>query len=185
MTDMVQRAWSDDVLRFWFDELTEEQWWASTPALDETIRQRFGALLRRVEVESIDTLAATPETALVAVIVLDQFSRNLFRRTAEAFASDAKALAIAEMAIARGHDAQLTADQRSFLCMPFVHAEDLAAQARAVELFTTLGKVDNLRAAQEHQAIIQRFGRFPHRNAALGRASTHEEATQPRSPPPS
>ena len=114
------------------------------------------------------------ETALAAVIGCDQFPRNMFRGTPRAFATDAKALALAEDAIALGFDARVPVVRRQFFYLPFEHAEDRQAQARSVALFAPLGE-ESLRWAQAHKAIIDRFGRFPHRNAILGRASTPEE----------
>jgi uncharacterized protein (DUF924 family) len=167
--------WSKTVLRFWFDELAEAQWWSSTPALDEIIRVRFLGLYRQVADDDLSRMTDTPETSLAAVITLDQFPRNMFRRTAEAFATDTKARRIAETAIDTAQDMQLTEDQRQFLYMPLMHAEDSAAQARSLAIFTALGRENNLRAAQEHTVLIQRFGRFPHRNSVLGRVSSAEE----------
>jgi uncharacterized protein (DUF924 family) len=167
--------WSDDVLSFWFTELTQEQWWSSTPELDEQIRGRFLGVTRSASASDIGDLTQTPERALAAVIALDQFPRNMFRRTTAAFATDTKALQVTETAIAKGHNTALTATQRHFLYMPFMHAEDANAQARGLAAFTALGDADGLKAAIEHKAIIDRFGRFPHRNEALGRASTAEE----------
>jgi len=125
--------------------------------------------------------AADARTALAATIVLDQFSRNMFRGTPAAFAADAQALAIAEAAIARGFDVGLPPERRQFFYLPFEHAEDPGLQARCVELFTPLGE-EAVRWAMAHKVIIDRFGRFPHRNAILGRASTPEEIEFLRGP---
>lgn len=175
MTLPILEHWSVDVLRFWFETMTEEQWWASTPELDEKIRLRFLSVTRNVAEDDVDRLTQTPHIALAAVIALDQFPRNMFRRTAEAFATDAKALRVAETSLSKGQDAQLTTTERQFLYMPFMHAETTAAQAQAVAVFTALGRENNLRAAIDHKAVFDRFGRFPHRNMALGRKSTAEE----------
>jgi uncharacterized protein (DUF924 family) len=122
-----------------------------------------------------DELSADPRIALAAVIVLDQMSRNMFRGTARAFAADPQALRVAEAAIAGGFDAGLSKDQRRFLYLPFEHCEDRAAQARAVALMASLDDPDLVKWAQAHRAVIDRFGRFPHRNGILGRPSTAEE----------
>ena len=112
---------------------------------------------------------------IVVLIVLDQFSRNLFRGSAQAFATDPHALAVAQQAVERGWDQQLSKDQRLFLYMPFQHAEDRAIQQRSIDLFTALGDAQTLDYARRHKEVIDRFGRYPHRNAALGRDSTQEE----------
>ena len=122
----------------------------------------------------IDLCLTNFATALAATIVLDQFSRNMFRGTPAAFASDPKALAIAQASVARGFDADLPEKRRQFFYLPFEHSEDAAVQARSVTLFATLGE-GYLRWAQAHKVIVDRFGRFPHRNAVLGRVSTPEE----------
>ena len=170
------KHWSDDVLRFWFAELTEEQWWKSTPDLDAAIRSRFSGFHEAVMAEPIEFLAVSPEWSLAAVIVLDQFSRNIFRKSGRAFAGDAKALMIAGTAIDFDFDSTLDTNQRLFLYMPFQHAEDRAVQVRSVALFTALGHQKSLDAAIKHKAIVDRFGRYPHRNAVLGRADTADEA---------
>ena len=123
----------------------------------------------------VEECVADADKALAAVIVCDQFPRNMFRGTPRAFATDSKALTIANAAIAKGYDAALTQSQRQFLYLPFEHAEDAASQARAVELFAPLGDAELTKYAEAHKAIIDRFGRFPHRNAVLGRVSTPEE----------
>ncbi len=117
-----------------------------------------------------------PDGYLAAILVLDQFPRNMFRGDSRAFAADAAALALAKRAIAEGIDARLSPEQRAFLYMPFQHSEDAADQERSVQLFTALGNLLNLDFALRHKAIIDRFGRFPHRNAILGRATTQDEA---------
>jgi uncharacterized protein (DUF924 family) len=143
--------------------------------LDAAVRARFLTLHERLMARPSDELAADPRTALAAVIVLDQMSRNMFRGTARAFAADPQALRVAEAAIARGFDAGLSKEERSFLYLPFEHCEDRAAQARSVALIASLGDPELTGWAQAHRAIVDRFGRFPHRNRILGRASTAEE----------
>jgi uncharacterized protein (DUF924 family) len=168
-------VWAAEVLHFWFKEIAREQWFKRDAAFDEQIRTRFLATHDLVSAMPDEALLSDPHTALAAVIVLDQFSRNMFRGTPRAFASDAKAFAIAEAVIARGFAASLGKDELLFLYLPFEHRETHAAQLRCVELMSTLGDAELTRYAQAHCDIIQRFGRFPHRNEILGRPSTAEE----------
>jgi uncharacterized protein (DUF924 family) len=168
-------GWVAEILQFWFREITREQWFKRDAALDEQIRARFLTVHDQVSATPDAALLSDPHTVLAAVIVLDQFSRNMFRGTPRAFASDAKALALAEAAMARGYAADLSKDERLFLYLPFEHSETLAAQIRCVELMAGLGDEELTRYAQAHCDIIERFGRFPHRNDILGRASTEEE----------
>lgn len=166
--------WIDDVLQFWFQELKPRDWFEKNDEIDRRIRERFATLHADLTREAI----AIPDTArghLAAVIVLDQFSRNMFRNSPDAYAADERALRLADRALELGFDRQLTPDERRFLYMPFMHAEDPAAQARCVELFTSLADPVSLDYAIEHRDIVDRFGRFPHRNAVLQRASTPEE----------
>lgn len=168
-------AWINDVVRFWFTELAHDKWFAKDDAVDATIRKRFGALHASLTEKVPAAVTATPLGALATVIVLDQFSRNLFRASGRAFACDATALAIAQEAIRAGFDVQLEREQRTFLYLPFEHSEDRAMQQRSVELFAALGDPTTLDYAQRHRDIIDRFGRFPHRNRVLGRDSTPQE----------
>jgi uncharacterized protein (DUF924 family) len=167
--------WVGTVLRFWFVELPPEQWFRKDAALDRDIGARFGPLRDRIAASPQSALLADANTALAAVIVLDQFSRNIFRDTPKAFASDAKALAVADNAVTKGYDQSLPNQQRQFFYLPFEHCEDRAVQARSVALFTALGDPEATQWALAHKSIIDRFGRFPHRNAQLGRPSTPEE----------
>jgi uncharacterized protein (DUF924 family) len=164
-----------EVWRFWFTELPRQQWFAGGATLDEQIRSRFLDLHRIVAAAPEGALLADAKTALAAVIVLDQFSRNVFRGTPGAFANDAKALAIAQKAIAKGFADALSGDERLFLYLPFQHQENVDAQALSVEFISALGDPELTKYAQAHKDIIDRFGRFPHRNAILGRTSTAEE----------
>lgn len=170
-----QTDWADEVLRFWFTELSRQQWFAGGVQLDDQVCSRFLDVYRMVAGTPEDVLLADAKTALAGVIVLDQFSRNMFRGTPRAFANDAKALAIAEKAIAKGFAGALSGDELLFLYLPFEHQENVDAQARSVELISALGDPDLTKYAQAHKDIIDRFGRFPHRNAILGRTSTAEE----------
>jgi uncharacterized protein (DUF924 family) len=167
-------TWVADVLRFWFEEVTPEQWFKKDEAFDSRVRRRFAALHVDVVALPMEACLGNADTALAALVVLDQFSRNMFRGTPAAFACDPKALVLAETAIARGFDQGLPAARQQFLYLPYEHAEDRDAQARGVALFAPLGP-DYLRWVEAHKAIIDRFGRFPHRNAILGRTSTPEE----------
>jgi uncharacterized protein (DUF924 family) len=164
----------DEVLRFWFEELPPEAWFRKDARVDDQIRERFLPLYEQVRGMQAQDFA-TPPASLAAVIVLDQFPRNMFRNSPQAFATDPLALEIAQRAIAGGFDRQLSETRRTFLYMPFQHSEDAAMQARSIELFATLADKGGLDYANRHRAIIDRFGRFPHRNAILGRASTEEE----------
>ncbi len=151
-------------------------WFAPDPALDEAIRTRFLDTYERAAVGGLDEWAGTARGALALVVVLDQFPRNMFRGQARAFAADDRALAVAAEAVARGHDQALPAVWRAFLYLPFEHAESREMQARSVALFRALGDAETLRYAELHRDIVERFGRFPHRNAILGRDSTPDEA---------
>jgi uncharacterized protein (DUF924 family) len=167
--------WIADVLCFWFEELKPAQWFTKDAELDDFILRRFLKVHERVTAAAEGELLTAPRTALAAVIVLDQFSRNMFRGSARAFATDAKALALADKAIARGFDMLLSTNERVFLYLPFEHSENRVMQARSVALFQALGDPKQMRYAEAHKAIIDRFGRFPHRNAILGRTSTAAE----------
>ena len=163
------------ILHFWFTELTPKQHFAKDPSLDETIRTRFGATLEAAAKCELFAWRATPEGRLAEIVVLDQFSRNVYRDTARAFAQDALALALAQELVASGQDRSLPLAQRSFAYMPYMHSESALVHAHAVTLFSQPCMEDTLRFELRHQAIIERFGRYPHRNAILGRSSTTEE----------
>lgn len=167
--------WPARVLAYWFEELAPKAWFEKSDAVDDTIRQRFLATHDAAAAAPPETLVVDAATSLAAVIVLDQFPRNMFRGTARAFATDAKAVSIAERAIMLAHDATTEAGRRLFYYLPFEHAEDAELQARSVSLISRLGDPDLERYAIAHKVIIDRFGRFPHRNAVLGRSSTEEE----------
>ncbi len=162
------------VLHFWFTELRPEQWWRDD-TLDQQIVSRFGEVFERLETGVPDAWLETPRGVLAAVLVLDQFPRNMFRGTARAFATDSAARRLAEHAVERGLDQALSVDERLFLYLPFEHSEDGADQERAVALISALGNAQYTDFARQHKQVIDRFGRFPQRNAALGRVSTPEE----------
>ena len=166
--------WRADVLKFWFG-LKPEQWWNGGPELDNRIRQNFLKLWAEKRELPVDAFLTDPLTAVAAVILFDQFPRNMFRGQADAYSTDHLALAIAKEAIAKGLDEQLQKDERKFLYMPFVHSEDLDDQNRALLLFTEIDDQEQIGYAKKHREIIARFGRFPHRNAILGRAPRPDE----------
>ena len=171
-----------EVLAFWFEELRPEQLFKKDEALDEIVRTRFGALYERLAAHPALDWRETAEGCVAAVIVLDQFPRQLYRDDARAFATDEAARAIASLAIERCFDQVLSPAQRKFLYMPFQHSEDADMQARSVALFATTDDPDTLAYARRHKEVIDRFGRYPHRNAALGRMSTEEEQAYLKEP---
>ena len=167
--------WVNDVLGFWFSETKPEQWFKKDEHFDADVRSRFLALSETLAAQPDHALLADPRTALAAIIVFDQMSRNMFRGSPRAFALDARALALAEQIVARGYDKGMTKDERTFCYLPFEHAENPDAQARCVELMGGLDDPDLVKWATAHKVSIDRFGRFPHRNEVLGRISTEEE----------
>lgn len=176
------------VLSFWFGpnpEIARPQWFKTDPAFDRAIAHLFGADYEAARTGALASWEDSPHGALALTILLDQFSRNMFRKTARAFESDALALRVAKDAIARGFDRQVTAVQRTFFYLPFEHSESLADQDRSVALVRALNDARTLDYAEQHAAIIRRFGRFPHRNAVLGRQSTPEEIAYLKDTPPS
>ena len=166
--------WRSEVLKFWFG-LQREQWWKPSEELDHRIRERFLRLWAEKRELPVRSFLDDPLTSLAAVILFDQFPRNMFRSRADQFATDHLALAIAKGAVDRGFDDELEPRERGFLYMPFQHSEDRADQQRSVQLFTALGDDYQLGFAIKHREVIERFGRFPHRNAMLGRAPRPEE----------
>ncbi len=171
----VQPTWVGDVLHFWFEELTPGQWFRKDAEVDRTIIARFGDVHTRVATAIPATLLADAATALASIITLDQFSRNIYRASARAFAQDAQALTLATASIAKGFDVAVPVERRLFFYLPFEHAEDRVHQQHSVAMITALGNEKYTAYALAHQAIIERFGRYPHRNAMLGRTSTAEE----------
>jgi len=163
--------WRGDVLKFWFG-LEPERWWKTDSELDEDIRRRFLKLWATRRELPAESFLDDPLTALAGVILFDQFPRNLFRGHAEQFATDHLALAIARAAVDRHLGDELEPTERGFLYMPFQHSEDLANQRRSLALFTALGDDYLFGYAKKHHDIIERFGRFPHRNEILGRKPT-------------
>jgi len=166
---------SKAILAFWFEARVRPLWFRATAAFDQEIRDRFLPVFEAAAGGRLVAWARTPEGTLALVIVLDQFPLNMFRGSARAYATGEQALRVAEAAIGHGFDAGLAPEQKHFLYLPFMHSESREDQRRAVALFAAAGLEDALRWARHHQAIIERFGRFPHRNALLGRESTPEE----------
>jgi uncharacterized protein (DUF924 family) len=166
---------ANEVLHFWFGELSRQQWFVVSPELDAVIGDRFGALHLALARGDVEAWRDTPERRLAAIIVLDQLSRNIYRGTPLAFAADWIALREARLAVEAGADQAVAADRKAFFYLPFEHSEALADQERSVELFRALGDADYLDYAERHLAVIREFGRFPHRNRLLGRESTSAE----------
>ncbi|HEY0961286.1 MAG TPA: DUF924 family protein [Pseudomonadales bacterium] len=163
------------VLKFWFNEIPPQNWWLKDPGFDAVIRERFGALHRSAHLGECWEWRKQPHGRLAEILVLDQFARNIYRDTPLAFASDAMALALAQEAIAGGHDTALAPLERAFLYMPFQHSESRIVQAESLRLFEALGEPEQYDFAVRHKAIIDQFGRFPHRNEILCRQPTVEE----------
>jgi uncharacterized protein (DUF924 family) len=168
-------SWTGDVLHFWFDDLGPNKWFGSDQETDSEIRRRFEPLWQSMRGENAALFVNNPSQALAAVILFDQFPRNIFRHKSEAFATDPMSLEIAKLAIAVGYNRQLTADEQHFLYMPFMHSENLVDQEKSVELFDALGNGNALKFAIMHRDLIRRFGRFPHRNKVLNRETLPHE----------
>ncbi|MDT8377082.1 MAG: DUF924 family protein [Mariprofundaceae bacterium] len=175
---------SSEIIRFWFEAIEPAQWWKKDPDLDREIESRFGTTHRAAALGELDSWRETADGRLAEIIVLDQFSRNIYRDLPLAFACDVTALVLAQEAIRIGADQQVAFEQRPFFYMPYMHSESAPVHNRAVELFERPGAEFNYEFELKHKAIIDRFGRYPHRNAILGRKSTPEEIaflTQPDS----
>ena len=190
--DDAERERVEEILRYWFGDLEGPHgfdssknalWWAAGEAVDAEIRERFGELVARARAGELTHWSESPRSTLALVILLDQFTRNLGRGTAEAFAGDEQALRTALRALDDGHDGHLRPIERAFLCMPLMHAEDREVARRSLEVFGRLseevadieGQPDFHPHAVTHAEIVLRFGRYPHRNVLLGRESTAEE----------
>ena len=171
---MTGTDWRRDLLSYWFG-LDPKQWWSGSPDVDEECRQRFLKTWAAKRELPVEAFLDDPLTALAAVILFDQMPRNMFRGSAEQFATDHIALTVSKEAVRLGFDDQLSHDERCFLYMPFEHSENLADQNRSLHLFTALGDDYLLGYAKKHHDIIGRFGRFPHRNTMLGRVPRPEE----------
>jgi uncharacterized protein (DUF924 family) len=169
-----EATWVGEVIRFWFEEMGKTHWFTKSDDVDAQIRDRFLTLHERL-VEHDGLGVAEPRPILAAVIVLDQFSRNLFRGDARAFAADSIARRLSRGIIEQGYDTAMSRQERYFLYLPFEHSEDCEDQALSLKLITCLGNEEWIRYATAHKRIIERFGRFPYRNAALNRDSTADE----------
>jgi len=163
------------VLQFWFEELEPKQWYRKDAKLDAEIARRFSTTLEAAARCELWQWRESETGSLAEIIVLDQFSRNIHRDTPAAFANDSLALALAQQAVAHGADHPLPAAQRAFMYMPYMHSESLVIHEQALALFSQPGLENNLQHEHRHHEIIERFGRYPQRNAALGRSSTSEE----------
>ena len=166
---------SKEVIDFWFSELQPSQWWQKDLAFDSMIQRRFGQLHEKAKAGELFQWRETAKGSLAEIIILDQFSRNIYRDKPESFSCDPLALALAQFAIAKGFDVELSDTERTFLYLPFMHSESKFIHVEALKLYEILGNPNNLDFEKKHKIIIDRFGRYPHRNTILGRTSTAEE----------
>jgi len=166
---------AEDVLRFWFEELGEKGWFQPPEGLDDIIRNRFSGLHLEMARGDLDGFHASPRHRLAAIIVLDQFPRNMYRATPLAFSTDWLALREARLLVDAGLDRELDVHSRCFSYLPFEHSENIDDQEQSVRLFSDLGDANYLDFAQRHRDVVRTFGRFPHRNAFVGRQSTEAE----------
>ena len=166
-----------EILNFWFEELDPQQWFQSGSEVDEDIRTRFSVIYGMAKDGLCNPWAVDADGAMALTLVLDQFPRHMFRGTAAAFATDEKALLIAKQAISKGFDQILDPVKRGFLYVPFQHSEELRDQERSVKLMEAMGDLNlaGCHYARRHKIVIEKFGRFPHRNAPLGRSNTGAE----------
>lgn len=173
-----------DILTFWFDEIDQSKWWEKDTQLDQLIIEKFSEIHSAAAKGELFEWRLTPKGRLAEIIILDQFSRNMFRGSAQAFSYDAIGLVLAQEAVSAGADKHLSASEAMFLYLPFMHSESLNIHQQAIKLFSRAGLENSLDFELKHKAIIDKFGRYPHRNDALGRRSTPEEIeflTQPNS----
>ncbi|MEI6759288.1 MAG: DUF924 family protein [Betaproteobacteria bacterium] len=166
---------AESVLSFWFVEIEAKQWWTKSAEFDQLIAARFGSLHAAAARCELYAWRETPPGRLAEIIVLDQFSRNMYRDQPQAFACDALALALAQTAVATQADRHLEIRQRAFIYMPYMHSESPLIHSDAQALFSQAGLESSLASEQHHKAILDRFGRYPHRNDILGRSSTAQE----------
>ena len=175
MDDTQPANWVREVLSFWFDEVDPKSWFVRDDDVDSAIKARFSACHRCVAQSDVSDLLVNADTALASIIVLDQFSRNLFRGSARAFSYDELALRISREAISLGFDQRIEVSRRIFVFLPFEHSENLADQDESVRLIASLGDETFNQYAKAHRDVIVEFGRFPHRNDSLGRVSNAAE----------
>ena len=173
--DAVTADWAAALLDFWFNQVGEEGWWKHDPKLDRRCAARFFQLWEEKRTLVAETFLDRADDALAAVLLFDQLPRNMFRGTAEAFKTDELARTVARGAIAHGYDIQIGGAGRRFFYMPFQHSEDIEDQKLSLSLFEAAGDARSLEYARQHHDVIARFGRFPHRNAAVGRPTLPEE----------
>ena len=166
---------SADIITFWYLQRVKEQWFKSTPELDNEIHDKYYSLWKKAASGELDSWTSSAIGCLALTIILDQFPLNMFRGQAKSFSSAEKAIDVAKTAISQELDQQLTKEQKIFLYMPLMHSENLIDQDMAIELFELADLESNLRFAKHHRSIIKRFGRFPHRNIILDRESSEEE----------
>lgn len=165
----------EELIDFWFSDPVAKRWFRSTPQFDNELRQRYELLVNKAFAGELVDWKQTPQGSLALVILLDQLPLNIYRGKPQSFAGEAMAREVSSLAIENGWDRALTDRQKAFLYIPFMHSEDPADQERSVQLYRDAGLKDNLYWAEHHRRIVMRFGRFPHRNAILGRASTEDE----------
>lgn len=166
---------AQEILTFWFQELSPSDWWKSDPKLDQQIAERFGALHQQAILGELFTWRDSAHSRLAEIIVLDQFSRNIYRGDARAFAADPMALALAQEMVGQGLDQNLSATESAFAYLPYMHSESLVIHQEALKLYSRPGLEFNYEFEVKHKVIIERFGRYPHRNEVLGRQSSAEE----------
>jgi uncharacterized protein (DUF924 family) len=164
-----------DIIDFWYDDETRKQWFSSTPELDSYIRTQYESIWQQAKAGRLDSWQSSPEGCLALTIILDQFPLNMYRGKPESFSTESDANAVSKWAIEKGFDQLLPAERRVFLYMPLMHSENMDDQNMSVSKYEAAGLEDNVRFAQHHRNIVQRFGRFPHRNEILGRESSQEE----------
>jgi uncharacterized protein (DUF924 family) len=165
----------EEVLRFWFEEVSPDNWWSAEAAFDVEVVSRFGSLLLQASQGELHEWREAPKGRLAEIIVLDQFSRNIYRGTPKAFSQDAVALVLSQEAVRTGIQESLSPVEMSFVLMPFMHSESARIHVQAERLFREHAPASNYEFELKHKAIIDRFARYPHRNAVLGRASTEDE----------
>lgn len=168
---------ANTIIQFWFNEISPESWFKNDEAFDAQIKERFLNVLEKAKKAELFTWRSSAAGRLAEIIVLDQFSRNVYRDNPKAFEADSMALVLAQEMVALKWDAQLPIQQRAFCYMPYMHSESLSIHQEAVQLFDIPGLENNLKFEIAHQEIIEKFGRYPHRNQILGRTSTPEELT--------
>ena len=170
-----QNVTAEDIISFWFNEITPQDWWKKDDDFDQKITDDFHTVYKKAAAGELYDWRNQPLSSLAEIIILDQFPRNMFRDTPKAFATDNLALCLSQNAIDKGFDEELNSGQRAFLYMPMMHSESLLIHERAVKLFNAPGMENNLNFELKHKAIIDKFGRYPHRNDILERNSTQAE----------